>query len=274
MSPRNNKSNTNNGNSANDKSPVRKNGFSPTWKKFNYSTGGVVQKFFNKKTIYVETFGNGAVVFDTEKTYKGQIQGGYLIHAYDVAKLGKPDINGISSELKLNLKNATFLYKRGSHEADDTVPVSSKLSMFRVVVVGFPNIDHYGEDDGEGGRVFTITSEEKMVRGLQHLISGRTGQNPANEFFPFSEVHSCTNFSKPKSLDTSITDYSVGSVLQTYILPNGSANSDAYNYLKENEETFFYSRKQSDGCFSEFAQNHFGYPSEPAVNASGEHVFW
>ena len=174
----------NNGSSSSDKPPVKKNGFSPTRKKFNHSTGGVVQKFFNKQTIYVETFGNGAVVFDAEKTYKGETQGGYLIPAYDVAKFGKPDINGISSELKLNLKNAAYLYKRGSHEADDTVPVSSKLSMFRVVVVGFPNIDHYGEDDGEGGKVFTIKSEEKMVRDLQHLISGRKGK-PCKRVLPF-----------------------------------------------------------------------------------------
>ena len=105
------------------------------------------------------------------------------------------------------------------------------------------------------------------------MISGQKGNNPANEFYGFNEAHSLTNFSNPKSLDTVITDYSVGIVLETYILPNGTANMEAYNYLKQNVETHFYSCKQN-GCFSDFAQNQFAYPSDLVVNASGDNFFW
>ena len=190
-----------------------------------------------------------------------------------VAKHGKADINGISSEGKLNLQCATYLFERVNHEVDDPKPISSKLTFNRVAVVGFPNIDYYGEDDGQGGKIFTIKPEENMVNDVQRLISGRKGNNPANEFYSFNEAHSLTNFSNPKSLDTAITDYSVGVVLETYILPNRSANMEAYNYMKQNGETHFYSCKQN-GCFSDFAQNQFAYPSNLVVNASGDSVFW
>ena len=41
---------------------------------------------------------------------------------------------------------------------------------------------------------------------------------------------------------------------------------DVYKYLVENEITNIYKRKKSDGRFSEFVVNNFGFPSDSKFN--------
>ncbi len=58
------------------------------------------------------------------------------------------------------------------------------------------------------------------------------------------------------------TDEIVADILVSYYIPDEIERKDVYQYMVDNEITNIYKRKESNGKYSDFAINHFGFPAD------------
>ena len=81
-----------------------------------------------------------------------------------------------------------------------------------------------------------------MTGDIKRLLCEKLNKKAANAYTPWKDSDSMTNFDTMASMDTSLTDESVGHVLQAYVLPDEMEYSNIYAFLKENNlEYFFFS---------------------------------
>ena len=88
-----------------------------------------------------------------------------------------------------------------------------------------------------------------------------------DSFVAWDESHSLTAKTLEasgtyKSLDEVFTDESVGSILYTIFVPPIIKFKDIYKFLIDSKLTNIYSRKKSNGRYSDYAVKMFGFPSD------------
>ena len=65
-----------------------------------------------------------------------------------------------------------------------------------------------------------------------------------------------------KSLDEVFIDESVANILFTYYVPSNIEKKKVYQFLVANKLTNIYKRRKSDGKYSKFCVNVFGFPED------------
>ena len=225
------------------KLPFKAKGFSP--KKLSLPSKVGVEKpisQFAKESVHIKIFKNGFVVIWIERTFlNGAKSSGWLKPINDIAIDGKPDVDGICSPQKLNIQASKLLFLCNSPQSEEKKSQSyvtkstGKIYNF-ICVVGYPNINHYGIDNGQGELEFTVESERKMVDDVKHLLATKAGKSVDTIFTPFIPAqHSQTDYNDLHAMDSMLISESIGWVLRNYILPEDLPLDRTYQYLKENE---------------------------------------
>ena len=232
---------------------------------------------FGKEQLKPLTFGNGMVWMTATKTFENNKKiAGYLKPVTDICMNGTDDVDGITSPEKGNVRCSNYLFLRMDHEHNEKVGNgrAPKLGITYnwTGIMLYPNADHYGENNDDGEKILTIESEKKVTGDIKRLLCEKLRKKAANTYTPWKDSDSTTDFDNMASMDTSLTDESVGHVLQAYVLPDEMEYSDVYAYLKENDLEYFFSRKSSNGRFNKFPIDNFGYPSNVEMDKSNK--FW
>jgi hypothetical protein len=159
---------------------------------------------------------------------------------------------------------AGYLYQRVSHEGNESVlqgykPKNSSREYHRTLTVSLPS-KRYWNDKGE----IDIRTEEKFRDYLVGILCADTNKNPIKSFTAWSPNHSRTKMPY-ESLDRAMTDESVDAIVTNYYLPEAMERKKVYEFLIENKTTGFYSRKISDGRFSRYAVEEFGFPGDAVM---------
>ena len=264
------------GNKPSPKAPIK--GLSRTKykKQFLSNRGDIKRKsLFAKETVTVRMFGNGFGMMSSEKVLATKTTPGFMKPFNDISMKGDSDVHGITGDTRLGVSATNYLFQRESHDKNVKIgngfKAKNNIEYSRIAIVVHPNEEHYGEDSGTGDKLLTIQSEKKMATDFKQLLCVKLNKNEANSFTPWKKEHSLTNYDSFASMDSFLTDESVGVVLQSYILPEDIEYSKAYEFLRDNNLEYFFSRK-ADGKFNSFAIEIMGYPDD--VDTGIENRFW
>ena len=110
-----------------------------------------------------------------------------------------------------------------------------------------------------------------MASDFKQLLCVKLNKNEANSFTPWKKEHSLTNYDSFATMDSFLTDESIGIVLQSYILPEDIEYSNVYEFLRKNNLEYFFSRK-ADGKFNTFPIEVMGYPENVVTEIQNR--FW
>ena len=71
-----------------------------------------------------------------------------------------------------------------------------------------------------------------------------------------------------EALDQVMTDECTDQVMTNYYLPEDFDRKQVYKFLKDSDITGIYSRRSSDGCYSNYAVEQFGFPDDGKHNVN------
>ena len=264
------------GNKPSPKAPIK--GCSPSKykKQFISNRGDIKRKsLFTKETVLVRIFGNGFAMLSSEKVFATKTTPGFVKPFNDISMNGEIDVHGITGDTRLGVSATNYLFKRESHENNAEIgngfKAKNNIEYSRIAIVAHPNEEHYGEDSGTGDKLLTIESEKKMASDFKQLLCVKLNKNEANSFTPWKKEHSLTNYDSFATMDSFLTDESIGIVLQSYILPEDIEYSNVYEFLRKNNLEYFFSRK-ADGKFNTFPIEVMGYPENVVTEIQNR--FW
>ena len=164
-----------------------------------------------------------------------------------------------------------FNKRRKDHEGNEKVPNgyvaktksgSPGVSYNQTCVIAQPNESECG-DDG----LPNITTEENFSNFIVKTLCDGTDKTPEENYVPWSPKHSLTKVDNYPSLDKVLVDESVHDIISNYFLEEDEVddNEKIYSILKSKGEHFlagFYTRRESDNRYSEYAVEKLGYPDD------------
>ena len=254
-----------------EQGPVKKNGNHQCVKKF--------ENEYYKQVLKTETigFGNTMVLFiEKETSHHGGYMGPLLNHSmYGTLKsFGKGTFD---------VRSKTYLFLRESHEGNDRKKMGYKAKnnreYCRTAIFSWPVEKFVNKNVGTGNKVAALSmidlKTEKLFRDISfQALAKHCIKFPAEETYAKWDVsHSLTaktisEKGRLKSLDEVFTDESTAQILFTYYLEDHFPEEDVYKYLKENNFVdSIYRRRSSDGRYSEYVVQNFGFPDDSTSDA-------
>jgi hypothetical protein len=116
-----------------------------------------------------------------------------------------------------------------------------------------------------------IGTEERFRDFICGILCADTNKSPVKSYVPWKPEHSLTH-NPPRSLDKVMTDECVDQCITNYFLNDGQERKNVYEFLKRlTILDGLYSRRMSDGCYTQYAVSNFGFVDD-AIKQEPEEI--